>query len=88
MKNQTEVLRYPRLDTILMVEDAIKNCDEEMTLTQLWNALPKKVMYQTFKVIITYLLDSGKIIIHNKLIIWTYGPETIERLEKQNLIIR
>ena len=88
MKNQTEVLRYPRLDTILMVEDAIKNCDEEMTLTQLWNALPKKVMYQTFKVIITYLLDSGKIIIHNKLIIWTYNPDRIADLEKRGLVVK
>jgi hypothetical protein len=84
----TTVLRYPRLDTVLMVEETIKNSDEEYTLTQLWKVLPKKVMYQTFKVIIQYLLDSNKIMIHNKLIIWIYNPKRVQDLEKRGLIIR
>lgn len=89
MKTRTlEVLRYPRLDTVLMVEDAIKNSEDDMTLTQLWKSLPRKVMYQTFKVIITYLLDSGKIMIHKGLIIWTYNPERIADLERRSLVIR
>jgi len=71
-----------------MVEDAIKNSEDDLTLTQLWKSLPRKVMYQTFKVIITYLLDSGKIMIHKGLIIWTYNPERIADLERRGLVIR
>jgi len=89
MKPKLEsVLRYPRLDTVLMVEDTIKNSENDLSLTQLWKALPRKVMYQTFKVIIQYLLDSGKIIVHDGIIIWTYNPERIKELREKDLIIK
>src|SRR3989344_965415 len=53
--------RYPRLDTVLMVEHFIKEHDGEFKKKQLWENLPKKMMYQTYSVIIDYLLISGKI---------------------------
>lgn len=87
-KSTTDVLRYPRLDTVLMVEETIKKSEDDMTLTQLWKALPKKVMYQTFKVIIQYLLDSNKIMMHKGLLIWIYDPETVKRLHEQGLVIK
>ena len=36
MKQQTQVIHYPRLDTILMVEKVIKDAPDCMTKTQLW----------------------------------------------------
>lgn len=58
-----EIIHYPQLDTVLMVEKAIRKAEDYPSLRQLWLSLPKKVMYQTFKLIIDYLLESNKIII-------------------------
>lgn len=70
------VLRFPRLDTVLMVEDFIKDHDGEFKKMAIWNTLPKKMMYQTFCVIIDYLLDSGKISVDAEgKIGWIYYPE-------------
>ena len=44
----------PTLESILMVENAAKKCSG-CGKYQLWNSLPKKMMYQTFKIIIDYL---------------------------------
>ncbi|MBR9698919.1 hypothetical protein GOV09_00480 [Candidatus Woesearchaeota archaeon] len=56
-----KILRYPRLDTVLMVEEAIRRYDGEFRKKALWQNLPKKMMYQTFCVIIDYLFASRKI---------------------------
>lgn len=55
------VLRYPRLDTVLMVEKTIRKYDGEFKKKALWEHLPKKMMYQTFCLIIDYLLYSRKV---------------------------
>ena len=71
-----EILRYPRLDTVLMVEEFIKEHDGEYKKRTLWESLPKKTMYQTFCVIIDYLLYSRKISIDAEgKIGWIYYPE-------------
>lgn len=67
MKLQQEtILRYPRLDTVLMVEEFIKEHSGKFKVYQLWKNLPKKIMYQTYKVIIVYLLDINKIAIDSE----------------------
>lgn len=74
------VLRYPRLDTVLMVEEAIKKYDGEFKKMALREHLPKKMMYQTFCVIIDYLLYSRKISIDSDgKIGWIYYPETARK---------
>lgn len=55
-----EELHSPTLSSILMVEKAI-NKHKELGKYQLWRKLPKKMMYQTFQLIIKYLENSGKI---------------------------
>ena len=71
-----EILRYPRLDTVLMVEDSIKKHDGEFKKRSLWEHLPRKMMYQTFCVIIDYLLFSRKISIDAEgKIGWIFYPE-------------
>ena len=70
------ILRYPRLDTVLMVEEFVKEHDGEFKKRKLWESLPKKMMYQTFCVIIDYLLYSSKISIDKEgKIGWIYYPE-------------
>ncbi|MDV3244764.1 MAG: hypothetical protein LYZ66_06295 [Nitrososphaerales archaeon] len=49
------------MDTVLMVERAIKGSDDYPTRMQLWKSLPKKMQYQTFKTILNYLEASSKI---------------------------
>lgn len=64
----------PTLDTVIMVEKAIKESDIPPTRTQLWNSLPRKVMYQTFRDILDYLDASGKVLFDKKdRIIWAAG---------------
>lgn len=86
---QTQVLlHYPRLDTILMVEDAIRNAKEYPSKRQLWLSLKKKVMYQTFNVIISYLEESGKIIQNKGKIIWIWNPELVKKYSNSNLVLK
>ena len=85
MRTRASALHYPRLDTILMIEDNIKNAENNLSKTELWEALPKKVMYQTFKTVIDYLIDSGKIIINNGKLEWVYSDnEKKEGMAKNN----
>ena len=73
---QKNILHYPQLDTVLMVEEFIKRHDGEFKKRRLWELLPRKMMYQTFCVIIDYLLYSRKISIDSERKIgWIYYPE-------------
>ncbi|MFC1682438.1 hypothetical protein ACFL0X_02385 [Nanoarchaeota archaeon] len=68
-----QILHFPKLDTILMVEKTIQNSDDYPTRMQLWNSLPKKVQYQTFKLILDYLEKSNKIMFETEKIIWIFS---------------
>lgn len=60
-KEENPFARSPTLDTVMMVEKTIEEHSGEYTKTQLWKSLPKKVMWQTFLVIIEYLTSINKI---------------------------
>ena len=83
-----KILHYPRLDTVIMVEETIKKLDYYPTKTQLWKALPKKMMYQTFCMIIDYLAESNKIIINKGQIVWIWNPELVKRVMKKGLVLK
>ena len=86
---QNKIIHYPQLDTVLMVEEFIRDHSGEYKKKALWEHLPKKMMYQTFQVILDYLEQSGKILIDKEgCIIWTYNPQRIRQLIKEGLIIR
>lgn len=53
--------RSPTLHTLLMVEKAIEASSGEYTRTTLWKSLPKKMMWQTFLVVLDYLESINKI---------------------------
>jgi hypothetical protein len=82
--------RYPRLDTVLMVEETIKKHDGEFRKKQLWRALPKKMMYQTFSLILDYLILSRKVSVDSEgKIGWIFYPDDVEkRLKKTHLFWR
>ncbi len=84
------ILRYPRLDTILMVEDAIRKAREYPTKAELLRSLDKKMMYQTFNLILDYLEYSGKIQVGDDgRIVWIWDPEGVKRfLSNKRLVAR
>jgi hypothetical protein len=72
---QIQVMKHsPTLNTILMVEDVLRNANEIISLAELKRRLPKKIMHQTLLGIVDYLLLSGKVIIGTKGILWIYTP--------------
>ena len=66
------ILHYPRLDSILMVEKAVQNFKDYPTRMELWKSLPKQMQYQTFKLILNYLEKSNKIIFEGDKIVWIF----------------
>jgi len=85
-----QILHYPQLDTVLMVEEFIKEYSGEFKKRSLWESLPRKMMYQTFCVIFDYLLDSGKIAVDKEgKIAWIWNLELIKKyLSKPHLKAR
>ncbi len=73
LQMETEVIHYPSLKTVLMVEDTLKKADKPMTREQLKKKLLTQIMHQTLNVILEYLEKSGKIIDGRKGIIWIYN---------------
>ena len=75
-----KILRFPRLDTVLMVEKSIQEHDGEFKKKELWEKLPKKMMYQTFCVVVDYLIYSSKISIDGEgKIGWIYNPKLAQK---------
>lgn len=78
------IARSPTLQTVVMVEKFIEEESGEFTKTQLFKNLPKKVMWQTFQVIIEYLESIGKIAFDNKgYIVYIWNPEFVERFRNR-----
>ena len=83
VKDRKRLAHSPTLNTILMVEETLKNGDL-ISVAELKKKLPKKVMHQTLLQILDYLQLSGKIIIGTKGILWVFT----ERKELNDLIER
>ena len=78
-----KIIHYPRLDNVLMVERVIYENSGAFSKKQLWDKLPRKMMYQTFSAIIDYLIYSGKIFIDSMgKIIWVSGMQ-LDYLNKE-----
>jgi hypothetical protein len=57
----SKTIHSPTLDTIRMVENAIKEAKKCPSKNQLWRSLKKQVQYPTFKAVLDYLEESNKI---------------------------
>jgi predicted nucleotidyltransferase len=79
-----DILHYPQLDTVLMVEEFIRKHSGEYRRKVLWQKLPRRMMYQTFQVILSYLIDSGKIVLdREEKIVWIWKPELTKKYAKK-----
>jgi len=75
---------------IRMVEDFIREHSGEYRRRALRERLPRKVMYQMFKTIIEYLLESSKVAIDARgKVCWIHNPELVQwYLAREELRIR
>ena len=62
----------PTLNTVLMVEDALKNAGKQLTVAELKRELPRQIMHSTLIQILDYLQISGKILFTSKGVIWIH----------------
>lgn len=84
---KSTVLHSPRLESVIMVEEAIAKHSGDFGKYQLWKKLPRKMMYQTFSTIIDYLHESNKIIVDKAgKLVWIWNPALVRKLEKAGLI--
>ena len=69
-----KVEHSPNLNTVLMVEDVLKNINESViTIAELKRKLPKQVNHNTLMVILEYLEKSNKILVTLKGITWIHN---------------
>jgi hypothetical protein len=68
-----KILHEPQLDTILMVENAIREAEMYPTKRKLLKSLPRQIQYQTFNRILEYLESSNKIVFDGRRIIWVFA---------------
>ena len=86
-KMETTTERYPNLQTILMVEKFIEENSGDYKKTQLFNSLPKKMIWSTFQVIITYLESINKIIIEKDgRVVYIWNPSLYEKIKNKPTI--
>ena len=74
MLSKNKMEHAPTLNTVLMVEDALKNMDESViTIAELKRKLPRQVNHTTLMVILEYLEQSNKILVTLKGITWIHN---------------
>lgn len=82
-------IHSPTLESVLMVETLIRESDNDLGKYQAWKKLPKKMMYQTFQVILDYLFNSGKIILDKQSkLVWIYNPSLVKKLIREGVKLR
>ncbi len=70
---EPEILHYPNLKTVLMVETVLKEAELALTREELKKRLPTQIMHQTLNVVLEYLEERGLIIDGHKGILWTHN---------------
>ena len=81
--NTMRLFSSPTLDTVAMVEESIKKYSGNYNKTQLWEKLPRKVMWGTYKIILSYLEDISKIGIAKKnILVYIWNPDHAMKLMK------
>lgn len=84
---RNQVARSPTLQTVFMVERFIDDNSGEYKKTELFKKLPKKVMWQTFQVIIEYLENMLRIAYDKEgNIVYIWNPEFYKKVKDRPAI--
>jgi hypothetical protein len=74
-QQKIEYVHSPTLNTVLMVEETLKNMEGSIiTIAELKRKLPKQVNHNTLMIILEYLERSNKIAVTLKGITWIHNP--------------
>lgn len=86
--NIGRLIHSPTLKTVLMVEDALRNSDEQVSVEGLKRILPKKIMDQSLRLILSYLENKGSILVGVKGISWIANdsPKFLKMIKKAKVI--
>jgi hypothetical protein len=76
----TEVLHYPTLKTVLMVENILRDVKEPLTRYEITKRMKNKVMRQSLNIIIQYLVERNMVLDSEKGVLWVYTPK--EKLDE------
>src|SRR3989344_5388194 len=83
-EDKNDIARSPTLQTVMMVENFIKENSGEYKKTELFNKLPRKVMWQTFQVIMEYLESTLRIAYDNEgYIVYIWNPGLYEKYKNR-----
>lgn len=78
------IARSPTLETVLMIERSIEEYSGEFNRTELWKKLPRKVMWQTYLVVLNYLQSINKIAISKEgVLVYIWSPESAKKFIKR-----
>src|SRR3989338_7162742 len=81
------IARSPTLQTVLMVEKFIDNNSGEYKKTDLFKNLPRKVMWQTFQVIMEYLESIYKIVYDREgYVVYIWNPKFFKKIKERPAI--
>ena len=85
--HEIRMSRSPTLETVKIVEKTIDQYSGEFTKTQLWQKLPRKVMWPTYLIILDYLEEINRIVISDSgIITYVWDPELAKKyLAKSHL---
>ena len=83
-ESRNPLARSPTLGTVLMVEKFIENNSGEFNRTEIWKRLPRKIMWQTYLVVIDYLQSINRIAIDSRgTIAHIWSPEAARRFSRR-----
>ena len=84
LQRKNNFARSPTLDTVMMVEKTIEKFSGEFNKTQLWKHLPRKIMWQTYLIILDYLIEINKIAMdRNGTLGYIWNPQLTKILSKR-----
>jgi len=85
-----EVIHYPNLKTMLMVEKVLKEAETTLTREKIKERLPTQIMHQTLNVVLEYLEKRGLILDGHKGVLWTHNdsPKLREAIRRRTEILR
>lgn len=76
LMQEYSVEHSPTLNTVLMIENVLKNAEEILPVAEIKRRLPKKVMHSTLMQVLDYLQISGKILISTKGVLWIFKEKS------------
>ena len=81
---KSEFARSPTLQTVLMVEKTIEKHSGAFKKTELFNSVPRKIMWQTFTVIMDYLESIHKIAYDSEgNVVYIWNPALFEKVKNR-----